>query len=95
MRAKLVGLPRSRRHRRAPLSAERHSLPARYARAIATYRHADVRSALEQIDALIQAQPGNPLFPRAQGPGAAGKRARRPKPSRRCGAPSSSRRTRR
>jgi predicted Zn-dependent protease len=39
-----------------------HSLPARYARAIATYRHADLRSAIAQIDGLIQAQPGNPYF---------------------------------
>ena len=39
-----------------------NSLPARYARAIATYRHADLRSAVAQIDALIQAQPRNPYF---------------------------------
>jgi predicted Zn-dependent protease len=38
------------------------SLPARYARAIATYRHSDLRSAVAQIDALIQAQPNNPYF---------------------------------
>ncbi len=38
------------------------SLPARYARAIATYRHADLRAAIAQIDALIQSQPGNPYF---------------------------------
>ncbi|CAN0065467.1 unnamed protein product [Phaeothamnion confervicola] len=38
------------------------SLPARYARAIATYRHSDLRAAVAQIDALIQSQPNNPYF---------------------------------
>jgi predicted Zn-dependent protease len=38
------------------------SLPAQYARAIATYRHGDLRVAVEQIDALIKAQPNNPYF---------------------------------
>ena len=37
-------------------------LPARYARAIVTYRHGDLRSAIAQIDALIQEQPNNPYF---------------------------------
>jgi len=43
------------------------SLAARYARAIATYRHADLRSAVAQIDALIQAQPNNPYFHELKG----------------------------
>jgi predicted Zn-dependent protease len=47
-------------YRRYPLSNE--GLPARYAHAIATYLHGDLRSALAQIDALIQAQPSNPYF---------------------------------
>lgn len=38
------------------------SLAGRYARAIATYRHSDIRSALAQMDALIQVQPNNPYF---------------------------------
>ena len=38
------------------------SLPARYARAIASYRFSEARGALAQIDALIQAQPHNPYF---------------------------------
>jgi predicted Zn-dependent protease len=38
------------------------SLPARYARAISTYRHGDLRAALAQIDGLIQTQPNNPYF---------------------------------
>src|SRR5665213_227305 len=47
-------------YRRYPLSDT--SLPARYAHAIATYRHGDLRSALAQIDGLIQVQPANPYF---------------------------------
>ena len=47
-------------YRRYPLSNT--SLPARYARAITTYLHGDLNSALAQIDGLIQAQPSNPYF---------------------------------
>jgi predicted Zn-dependent protease len=47
-------------YRRYPLSND--STPARYARAITTYLHGDLRSALTQIDALIQQQPGNAYF---------------------------------
>jgi predicted Zn-dependent protease len=47
-------------YRRYPLSND--SLPARYAHAISTYLHGDLRSALAQIDALIQMQPANPYF---------------------------------
>ena len=47
-------------YRRYPLSDT--SLPARYAHAIATYRHGDLRTALAQIDGLIQLQPSNPYF---------------------------------
>ena len=47
-------------YRRYPLSSD--SLPARYAHAIATYRHGDLRNALAQIDALIQVQPANAYF---------------------------------
>ncbi|MCZ7656518.1 MAG: M48 family metalloprotease [Xanthobacteraceae bacterium] len=43
------------------------SLPARYARAISAYRFGDLRSALAQIDGLIQAQPGNPYFHELKG----------------------------
>ena len=38
------------------------SMPARYAHAISTYLHGDLRSALVLIDGLIQAQPANPYF---------------------------------
>jgi predicted Zn-dependent protease len=51
--------------RRYPVSDS--SLPARYARAIATYRHSDLRAAIAQIDALIQAQPNNPYFHELKG----------------------------
>jgi predicted Zn-dependent protease len=62
MRAKLAGfLDRGDTvARRYPFSD--NSLPARYARAIATYRHSDLRRAIAQIDGLIQAQPNNPYF---------------------------------
>ena len=52
-------------YRRYPLSND--SLPARYARAIVTYRHGDLRSAVAQIDALIQQQPSNPYFHELRG----------------------------
>jgi len=52
-------------YRRYPLS--NNSLPARYAHAISTYLHGDLRSALAQIDALIQQQPNNPYFHEVRG----------------------------
>jgi predicted Zn-dependent protease len=67
MRAKLAGfLDRSDTvARRYPLND--HSLAARYARAIATYRRADVQKALQEIDELIHAQPNNPYFHELKG----------------------------
>ena len=67
MRAKLVGfLDRGDSVARIyPLRDQ--SLAARYARAISTYRRADIRKALEEIDALIQAQPNNPYFHELKG----------------------------
>src|ERR1035437_1096077 len=47
-------------YRRYPLSND--SLPARYAHALSTYLHGDLRTALAQIDGLIQLQPNNPYF---------------------------------
>jgi predicted Zn-dependent protease len=47
-------------YRRYPMSND--GLPARYAHAITTYLHGDLRSALAQIDGLLQAQPNNPYF---------------------------------
>src|SRR3954452_6873072 len=47
-------------NRRYPISDG--SVPARYAHAISTYLHGDLRSALSQIDALIQQHPNNAYF---------------------------------
>src|SRR5215212_3419397 len=52
-------------YRRYPLSND--SLPARYAHAITTYLHGDLRSALAQIDGLVQVQPNNPYFHELRG----------------------------
>jgi predicted Zn-dependent protease len=52
-------------YRRYPLS--NNSLTSRYAHAISTYLHGDLRSALSQIDALIQQQPNNPYFHEVRG----------------------------
>ncbi|HEX7924507.1 MAG TPA: M48 family metalloprotease [Bradyrhizobium sp.] len=62
MRAKISGFMERQDtvYRRYPLSNT--SMPARYARAITTYLHGDLRSAIAQIDGLIQAQPNNPYF---------------------------------
>ena len=51
--------------RRYPMSND--SLPARYARAIAGYKHGDLRNAIAQIDALLQVQPNNPYFHELRG----------------------------
>ena len=67
MRAKLAGfLDRGDTvGRRYPATDQ--SLPARYARAIATYRHVGLRPAISQIEGLIQAQPQNPYFHELKG----------------------------
>jgi len=62
MRAKLSGFmerPDTVMRRYPPTDT---SLPARYARAISAYRHADLRAALVQIEGLIQTQPHNAYF---------------------------------
>jgi len=67
MRAKLFGFldrPDALLRRYPPSDT---SLAARYARAISAYRYADPRSALGQIDALIQAQPQNAYFHELKG----------------------------
>jgi predicted Zn-dependent protease len=67
MRAKIYGFtePPGTVIRRYPPSDT--SMPARYARAISTYRHGDLRNAIGQIDALILAQPNNPYFHELKG----------------------------
>jgi predicted Zn-dependent protease len=62
MRAKLSGFMERPDTIARRYPATDTSLPARYARAISTYRNGDSRSALSQIDGLIQAQPNNPYF---------------------------------
>lgn len=66
-RAKLYGFidPLDGVGRRYPMHD--NSLPARYARAIASYRFGQLQSALAQIDALIQANPQNPYFHELKG----------------------------
>lgn len=67
MRAKLSGFldRRDTVARKYPISD--NSLPARYARAIATYRHSDLRAAIGQIDGLIQTMPNDPYFHELKG----------------------------
>ncbi len=62
MRAKLYGFTERAETvlRRYPSSDT--GMPARYARAIATYRFGDTRAALTQIDGLIEAKPNYPYF---------------------------------
>jgi predicted Zn-dependent protease len=62
MRAKLYGFTDRADVvlRRYPLTDT--SMPARYARAIATYRFGDIRSAVTQIDSMIEAMPNYPYF---------------------------------
>ncbi len=62
MRAKLSGFLESPGTvlRRYPPSNQ--SLPARYARAISTYRHGSLPAAITQIDGLIASEPNNPYF---------------------------------
>jgi predicted Zn-dependent protease len=62
MRAKLYGFmdrPAEVMGRYPPTD---ESLPARYARAISTYRFGDLRDAIAQIDDLIRTMPNNPYF---------------------------------
>jgi predicted Zn-dependent protease len=67
MRAKISGYmePPATVARRYPLNDT--SLPARYARAISTYRHGNLQNAVTQLDALIAQHPGNPYFYEVKG----------------------------
>lgn len=66
-RAKLYGFlgDTAETGRRYPLRDT--SMPARYARAIAAYRFGRTADAINQIDALIKAQPKNPYFHELKG----------------------------
>lgn len=67
MRAKLIGFlqPRQRVLRTYPESDT--SLPARYARAIATFRAGETDRALDLIDGLIAERPDDPFFHELKG----------------------------
>ncbi len=62
MRAKLFGYMdrQAEVSRRYPPSD--NSLPARYARALSTYRYGDMRDAIAEIDGLIRSTPSDPYF---------------------------------
>ena len=62
MRAKLSGFLDRRDSVARKYPSTDSSLPARYARAISTYRHSDLRAAITQMDGLIQAMPSDPYF---------------------------------
>src|SRR5262249_29816275 len=62
MRAKLSGFLERPETVARRYPAGDQTLAARYARAISTYRHGDLRQAIAQMDALIQAAPNNPYF---------------------------------
>jgi len=67
MRAKLYGFmdrPAEVMRRYPPSDT---SMPARYARAISTYRFGDLRDALAQIEALIRSMPNDPYFYELEG----------------------------
>ncbi|MGB7036612.1 MAG: M48 family metalloprotease [Xanthobacteraceae bacterium] len=62
MRAKLYGFTERPDTVLRRYPATDTSLPARYARAISTYRYGDLHSAIAQIDGLIAAIPNDPYF---------------------------------
>jgi predicted Zn-dependent protease len=62
MRAKLYGFTERPEVVLAHYPLTDSSLPARYARAISAYRYGDPRSAIAQIDSLIQTMPDDPYF---------------------------------
>jgi len=62
MRAKLYGFTERPDAVLRRYPATDTSLPARYARAISTYRYGDLRNAVAQIDGLIATVPNDPYF---------------------------------
>ena len=62
VRAKLYGFTGTASEIARRYPAYDNSMPARYARAIIEYRTGRLDNAIRQIDALIQAQPGNAFF---------------------------------
>lgn len=66
MKAKLIGFISPERVSWAYNDRDQ-SVPAQYARAIASYRQNEVQKAVERIDALIQLEPDNPYFQELKG----------------------------
>ena len=62
MRAKLYGFTERPDSVLRRYPATDTSLPARYARAISTYRYGDLHAAIAQIDGLIASTPNDPYF---------------------------------
>jgi len=62
MRAKLYGFTKRPAEVLRRYPATDTSMPARYARAISTYRFGDLRGAIAQIDGLIASMPNDPYF---------------------------------
>jgi predicted Zn-dependent protease len=67
MRAKLYGFTDRADAVLRRYPATDTGIPARYARAIATYRFGDIRSAITQIHGLIEAMPNYPYFYELEG----------------------------
>ena len=62
MRAKLFGFTKRPGEVMRRYPSTDTSLPARYARAISTYRFGELRAAIAQIDSLIASMPNDPYF---------------------------------
>ncbi len=67
MRAKLYGFTKGKGATLRKYPSRDKSLPARYARAIVSYRNIGIKKAVREIDALIKFQPKNPYFHELKG----------------------------
>jgi len=67
MKAKLYGFTKGLGSVQRKYKSSDKSLPARYARAIATYRNSGIRRAAREIDQLIRSQPSNPYYHELKG----------------------------
>jgi predicted Zn-dependent protease len=62
MQAKLIGFLQSPSRVASKYPKTDTSVPARYARAIAAYRAVDIKTALDETNALIEQDPANPYY---------------------------------
>jgi predicted Zn-dependent protease len=67
MRAKLIGFMEPLKRTLEIYPEDRNETPARYARAIAYYRNADIEKALPLVNGLIADDPDNPYFHELKG----------------------------